>query len=559
MKEIIKLFLDYFFKNPIFVTTNILLSLSVPFQDILLPHLYGNIIYAIENNQNILKPFIIVIVIITIIQIICILSDWHDTKLFPKIQQFIRIKMLESTFSNYEVQYQDDILIGDLMSKFIKIPVYITQLYERIKSHLLPYIIAYILAVIYFIYHDKILGISLGILLITYIILIIGSPFYCKERSICKDKIQNELNEEIDDILKNLISVYGSDEQETEIKRINIYEEKYSKAYKKTMTCILSTRIIIIPIIVIFLSIFCYRSIIGINNKSMPPSKFAPLFIILLYILSSIMDLTDHLRDIIFEVGIISNFEDMFAHKFNNKKAIAIPPSINIPNKGIYISNVSFKYPSSVNETLSNFNLYINNGEKICIIGEIGSGKSTLLKLLLKLIEPSKGLLFLNGIQYNNISVKTLRKKIGYVPQQPILFNRSILENIKYGNKNIKNEDIIILLNQLGLNNEFSHLEFGLNTKIGKNGSKISGGQRQLLWSLRILLNNPEILILDEPTASLDEKTTLLLIKLYDYFMKDKIIIMVTHDNTLMNYGSRILKMENGKLINDYYVKNKEI
>jgi len=259
------------------------------------------------------------------------------------------------------------------------------------------------------------------------------------------------------------------------------------------------------------------------------------------------MNLTDQVRDMIFEVGIISNFEDMFSYKHIYKNE-DIPDSLIIPQQGLYLYNISFSYSSTLKPTISHFNLYINNGDRICIVGEIGSGKSTILKLLLKLHEPNYGTIFLNGVSYNNISVKNIRKIIGYVPQQPILFNRSILENIKYSNPHVDDEYIINLLYQLNLSE-------GLNTKIGKNGSKISGGQRQLIWSLRILLHNPDILILDEPTASLDEKTKSLLIRLYEHFMTDKTIIMVTHDQTLMKYAKRMIVMDSGKIVNDYYVK----
>jgi ABC-type bacteriocin/lantibiotic exporter with double-glycine peptidase domain len=171
---------------------------------------------------------------------------------------------------------------------------------------------------------------------------------------------------------------------------------------------------------------------------------------------------------------------------------------------------------------------------------------------LIKLNNPTDGTIFLNGISYSDISLKDIRKKIGYVPQQPVLFNRSILDNIKYSNINISNETIMSLLHELNLIEAFSNLENGLDTKIGKNGSKISGGQRQLIWSLRILLHDPEILILDEPTASLDEKTKSLLIRLYDHFMGDKTIIMVTHDQTLMKYARRTIVLDSGRIVKDY-------
>lgn len=547
MKEIINLFLEFCRKYPGEVIVNCIFSILVPIQDVILPHFYGNIISAIENNKSIIKPIIIVLIILILIQGGYVISDWDDSKLFPKMQSFIRENMLTTIFKNYESQYQE-LLIGDLISKFIKIPTYLTDWYERIKNYIVPYILAYILAIAYFLYNDLYLGIFLGLLLCVYVYLIVGSPFYCKDLSIKKDIEQNNLHEEIDDTLINLISVYGGNQQEEEIKRINIYENKYVKAYQNTMKCAMKTRVYIMPIIILFIIIFFYQCANQIKSKKLTTSKFISLFIILLYILNSMMVLTDQLRDMIFEYGIINNFDNTFTHLNNEKNNEYIS---NIPEKGIYLHNISYKYPSSNNLILSNINLYINQGERVCIIGEIGSGKSTILKLLLKFNDPVEGTIFLNGVAYQDIPLRDIRKKIGYVPQQPVLFNRSILDNIKYSNQNISNEYIIDLLHELNLIGAFSNLENGLDTKIGKNGSKISGGQRQLIWSLRILLHEPEILILDEPTASLDEKTKKLLIRLYDHFMGNKTIIMVTHDQTLMKYARRTIVLDSGIIVKD--------
>lgn len=548
MKEINNFFLDFCRKYPGKVTLNCVFSILVPVQDVILPHFYGNIISAIENNENIVKPIIIVLILLVIIQGGYVFADWDDAELLPKMQTFIRENMLKQIFKNYESQYQD-LLIGNLISKFIKIPTYLIEWYERTKNYIVPYIISYIFAIIYFLYNDLYLGIFLGILLLIFVYLIVGSPIFCKKLSIQKDIEQNNLHEEIDDTLRNLISVYGGDQQQEEINRLDIYETNYAKAYKKTVKCSMRTRTCILPITLIFIIIFFYQCANRIKTKTLSTSKFIALFIILLYVLNSMIILTDQVRDMIFEYGIINNFEDVLIHKKTNT---IIPNSLNIPNQGIYLYNISYKYPESNNLILSNINLYINQGERVCIIGEIGSGKSTILKLLLKFNNPIDGTIFLNGIPYKDIPLKDIRKTIGYVPQQPVLFNRSILDNIKYSNPHISNEYIIDLLSELNLINAFSKLENGLDTKIGKNGSKISGGQRQLIWSLRILLHDPEILILDEPTASLDEETKKLLIRLYDHFMGNKTIIMVTHDQTLMKYARRTIVLDSGKIVKDY-------
>lgn len=555
MNEISKLFLQFFLEDPWSIVINIVFLLVIPIQDVLLPHLYGKVISAIEKKDALLKPFIIVIIVLILIQLGYLLSDWYDNKLFPKLQAYIRNNMLLTVFKNYETKHEE-LLLGDIMSKFIKIPTHLTQWFERCKNYILPYIIAYIFSVIYFMYYDKILGVGLAILIFIYAYLVLGAPSFFKNISVIKDNIQNDLHEEIDDTLGNLISIYGSDQQNHEIERLYTYEKNYIEAYQNTINGVLKIRAYVTPIIICFLLLFCYRCSTRLRKKEISADKFIPLFLILLYILDSMMMLTDQVRDMIFEIGIINNFEDMFSfivpNKINNN---ILQNKFNIP-QGIVMHNVYFTYNSDVDPILNNFNLIIKPGERIAIVGEIGSGKSTVLKILLKLQEITSGEIYLNRLAYSNISVRDIRKRIGYIPQQPTLFNRTIFENIKYGNKNLTDNDIIKLFIKLGIENEFMHLKNGLNTKIGKNGSKISGGQRQLIWSLRILLHDPEILILDEPTASLDNKTKKTMIRLYDYFMSNKTIIMVTHDDVLMNYANRIITMNKGQIINDRKISN---
>ena len=134
------------------------------------------------------------------------------------------------------------------------------------------------------------------------------------------------------------------------------------------------------------------------------------------------------------------------------------------------------------------------------------------------------------------------------MPQSPILFNRTILENICYGNQHVNEEFVVYMMKELGLYEELGPI---LNTKVGKNGSSISGGQRQLVWTLRILLKNPEIVILDEPTSALDEKSKTLFIKLLNKLIDKKTVIIVTHDDTLMRYANRIVTLDKGNIVND--------
>jgi len=159
--------------------------------------------------------------------------------------------------------------------------------------------------------------------------------------------------------------------------------------------------------------------------------------------------------------------------------------------------------------------------------------------------------MYLDGVPYAHIQAIDLRRRVGYVPQTPILFNRSIIDNILYGNVRYTRNDVENIMKFFGVYDEFANTEHGLDTNIGKNGSRLSGGQRQLIWCMRVLLYDPDILILDEPTASIDEKTKRVLHSMLNIIMQNKTVIMVTHDPFLEGIASRIVTIKQGRVEDD--------
>jgi ABC-type multidrug transport system fused ATPase/permease subunit len=214
----------------------------------------------------------------------------------------------------------------------------------------------------------------------------------------------------------------------------------------------------------------------------------------------------------------------------------------------LVLQDVSFTYKKEGRGILKNINLSINKGEKVLIAGKIGSGKSTLIKLLMRYKNPTKGCLFIDGKSYFDIPINDLRKKISFIPQSTSLFNRTIYDNIVYGSEGQYDlEEIKHMIDMLILDGIF---EDGLMINVGKNGSKLSGGQRQIVLILRTFLQDPEILILDEPTASIDESTKELIYLLLEKLMSKRTIIMATHDKKIINAASRVITLRDGEIVN---------
>jgi ABC-type bacteriocin/lantibiotic exporter with double-glycine peptidase domain len=175
----------------------------------------------------------------------------------------------------------------------------------------------------------------------------------------------------------------------------------------------------------------------------------------------------------------------------------------------------------------------------------------------MRFYKQNSGCIYINGVSYDNLSMKEIKNKIGYMYQNPYLFNRSILENILYGTQNVSKQDVQRFMKQIGVDKEFDNLEDGIDTKAGKNGSRLSGGQKQVVLALRIYFQNPEIIILDEPTASLDKKTKVILKNLFNVLLKDRTTLIVTHDKELLELANRKLIVKDGYIL-DSNIKDEQ-
>ncbi len=221
--------------------------------------------------------------------------------------------------------------------------------------------------------------------------------------------------------------------------------------------------------------------------------------------------------------------------------------------KEIFINNISFSYDEKniVNQNLilENLNLKISKGDKIGFIGESGSGKSTLLDILMGLLSTVKGEILIDGENIKN-NLSGWQKNIGCVPQDVFILDDSLKKNIAFGldENDINSERIHKVLSESGLTNYVKNLPYGIETMVGERGERISGGQKQRLGIARALYVEPEILILDESTSALDEKTENSIIKeLYDK-NKSKTIIFVSHNLKNLIYCDNVYKIENKTL-----------
>ena len=214
-------------------------------------------------------------------------------------------------------------------------------------------------------------------------------------------------------------------------------------------------------------------------------------------------------------------------------------------------AQVDFQYPGQSGLALRQITLTIEPGEKVAIIGPIGSGKTTLGKLLLGLYEPTGGMVCLDDTDIRQIDPAELRRFIGYVPQDITLFRGTIRENIILGSPEVEDERILRAAELAGVSQFAGKHPKGFDMEIGEQGRGLSGGQRQSVAMARALLHDPPILILDEPSSSMDNRTETRMKTNLKNLLAGKTLVLITHRGSLLDLVERIIIIDNGAVVAD--------
>ena len=216
----------------------------------------------------------------------------------------------------------------------------------------------------------------------------------------------------------------------------------------------------------------------------------------------------------------------------------------------ITFNDVTFAYPSRADDaTLSNFNLTIKPGETIALVGISGAGKSTFIQLLQRFYDPDQGEIFLDGIDIKTMKRLEFRKSIALVPQDPVIFATTVMENIRFGNSEANDEEIFQAARSAAAHDFISELPQGYDTCVGERGIMLSGGQKQRVAIARAILRNAPVLLLDEATSALDAENERSVQKAFDHLSKGRTTIVVAHRLATVKKADRIIVLDAGKII----------
>jgi len=264
------------------------------------------------------------------------------------------------------------------------------------------------------------------------------------------------------------------------------------------------------------------------------------------------------------EFGDVLNFIDIYrgfrasANRFHG--LLASPKVVSEPENpreleavtgNVKYDDVTFRYDGTSAPALENLSVEAAAGEYVGIVGPTGAGKSTFMKLLLRFYEPQEGSISVDGVDISELRVESLREQIGYVSQEPFLFDDTVGENIAYANRDASASAVTEAAKQANAHEFIVDLENGYDTDIGERGVKLSGGQRQRLAIARAIIKDPAILVLDEATSHVDNETETLIQEALSSLIADRTTFAIAHSLSTVRDADRILVLEDGKLVGE--------
>lgn len=530
--------------NPRYILLNLFFLISLPILDLIIPKIYGKIFNIKKIDNSIDRTLLFLLAILMLTQTVTLLDGYFAEVQYSKFDNILIYTILSNIFKFNKDKDNNQLLTSGILNDMHRMQEITRQWIYRIRRNIIPYIIFLIVSTGYLFWKNIWLGIPMIIIIFANFLLMRGTVNGCKEHSEAITSGNRGLIELIEDLLSNILSIQSSNKEGEETEIVNQASLKVDESHYKFINCTTKWRLLGNLFLFGGLYLMTKVSISLIKSKKIPIGFLVTIFFIVRQNLQSTNMMLWLMENFSYDIITLNKVDYLLGlSEFESIKNIK-----KYPNVEVKFENVSFNYKDSGRKILDNVNLTVKPNDRIAIVGDIGSGKSTIVKMIMKLLVPQKGNITINNKNINLINPIELYHNIGMMPQNPTLFNRSIMDNIRYGFTNVSKEKVIKLLKEFNVYNNFSNMENGLDTIVGKNGSKLSGGQKQIVWFLRVYLKNPPLLILDEPTASLDINTKKTMSGLIESVMKNKTLIMVSHDPFLIKFAKTKYRLDKGKL-----------
>ena len=503
--------------------------------------------YILVKNFEGMQSIILLMILVLLFEVIFMyLFTFYANWLGQKVIKDLRVSVFKKIIK-FKMSFFDKNAVGRLVTRTVNDIETIASIF----SQGLFTIIADILKMITVLTVMTIISLELTLVVISiFPLLIIATRIFQKTMKVAFEKVRREvanLNSFVQERISGIKIVQIFNREKVEInnfKKINI---KHRDAWLRTVWI----NSIFFPIAEISTSI-CIGLLVwygGYNNLNGENISLGTLFLFISMsglLFRPLRQIADRFNTL--QMGMVST-ERIFNILENDQQISDNGRLKDTSFKGlIEFNNVNFSYVEN-QQVLNNISFKINSGESFAIVGPTGSGKTTITNLITKFYEVDTGDILIDGKDVNHYNLETLRSKIGVILQDVFLFADTIFNNITLYNKDITIEDVENAAKELEIHDFINSLPGGYSFNVSERGATLSAGQKQLIAFLRVLVNNPDILILDEATSSIDSYSEELLKNATKKITKDKTSIIIAHRLSTIESADKIIYMENGNIL----------
>lgn len=488
------------------------------------------------------------IALIFAFEVVCHFYDWCSMRFKPAVKNNIA-KILVDQLLKHDYRFFQTHMTGNLTSKINDLVKNVPEIIKTITDNFLTNILSlfaavYLLSQVHFLF-------AAGILIWSIIFFVLSVSTISSFNHLANTRAESsaKIIGTIIDILSNVVNVKLFARKLYELSRLDYFLNNYYVASIKQRWFLLKIYASQGFSYAIYQSVCIVLLIKLFGEGKVTPGDFGMILTINLWVFDCIWNMSDKMRSFSENWGAVTQaLNAIYVPTRINDKPNA--PALAVTKGEIRFDNVEFKYKGA--ELLfRQTSVTIQGGQKVGLVGHSGSGKSTFVNLILRLFDVTSGRILIDGQDIRDISQNSLHEEIGTIAQDPALFHRTILENIRYGKLEATDEEVITAAKKIHAHEFIESLPEKYHTMVGERGTKLSGGQRQRISIARAILKNAPILILDEATSQLDTETELVIQEAFKDIMPNKTAIVIAHRLSTLLSMDRILVFERGRIIQD--------
>lgn len=474
--------------------------------------------------------------------------DYIWIQLNPPLKRHVAAQLMERMMHHSQALFQNQ-FAGNLGNKIKDVASGIPDLIKLIMAQFISHFLALLIAI----YTVWTVDFKFSLSLCIWVIIFIGGTFVLsKKGKTFSHKAASERSYvvgNIVDILSNIMNVQLFSGTDFESKRLKNSLNKWVEADQKRDYYFLKMFAFQGFSFVLYQSICIFWLIYGLTKNQISTGDFSLILTINIFIVDCLWSLS---RDMSAFADNYGNIMQGLEVALSDVEISDMPNAVSLQiQKGeIFFDQVKFHYKGR-NALFQNKSVLIQSGQKVGLVGYSGSGKSTFINLILRLYEIQEGHILIDHQDIRNVTQNSLRDAIGMIPQDPSLFHRSLMENIRYGKFSATDEEVIAASKRAHAHAFITELTHGYDSLVGERGIKLSGGQRQRIAIARAILKNAPILILDEATSQLDSVTENDIQETLWELMQNKTTIIIAHRLSTLLKMDRILVFDQGRIVED--------